>query len=162
MKETSITRASLGIFWQGEEVDGFTLYGYWPQASVPPPTLDSEASPTLDHKAMKLAGEQWTVWLWDIRVHSWPDEDRWPSLVMGFLEQLLTAGASVAWCATEGAFAEPPYLFDPQRMPTGVWAARTKQGEVFGPPHLGRPFKTLADGDLIRLRSAAGMGPCVA
>jgi hypothetical protein len=160
------TRQALGIFWQVaelagfEELDGFTVYAYWPRGLVPPPALDLGRWPKVESRVHRLFGEDWTVWQWDIRVHSWPAAALWRSLVLGTLDQLLDAGAAVAWCAVEGAFADPPALFEPRHMSDGVWAARIKdQGGVFQPSGLDEPFETLTDEQLARLRQAAGLAP---
>jgi hypothetical protein len=155
------TRESLGIFWQGAEADGFTVYGYWPRAAQPNPQLAFDGWSDVDHKISKLYGDEWTVWFWDVRIRTWPVANRWPSLVNGLLEQLLRAEAVVAWCATEGSFVDPPCLFEPHRTERTVWTARTGRGDAFGPPDLEGPFNTLTDDELVTLRVAAGMGPCV-
>ena len=157
MKNVSLTRDSLGIFWQGNEVDGFTFYGYWAIPGVPEPQIDFDAWPNTQTKASKLVGDRWTVWLWDVRVQVWPDAAVWRDAVMGLLEQVLSGGAAVAWCGIEGAFADPPSLFTPEAMSEGVWAARTSHGDTFNPPDLRESFKTLTIADLSKLRSAAGL-----
>lgn len=159
MTHLSTTRESLGIFWQGEEADGFTVYGYWPRGGVTQPALDLGAWPSVESSVFRLVGDDWTVWAWDVHIHSWPAADRWRSLVVGTLDQLVNAGATVAWCAVEGAFADPPSLFDPKHMSDGVWTARIDgPGGVFEPPGLDEPFAKLTDEQLIRLRRAAGLG----
>lgn len=153
----STTRQSLGVFWQGEEVDGFTLYSYWHGDSAPEPALDLRAWQNVESRAFRLAGEHWTVWAWDVRLHSWPAATHWRNLVLGTLDQLVTAGATVAWCGLEGAFADPPALFDPRRMSNGVWAARFDGQGVFEPPGLDEPFAKITDEQLVILRQAAGL-----
>jgi hypothetical protein len=151
------TRDSLGIFWQGDEVDGFTFYGYWVQPGVRQPQIKFDAWPNVQTKASNLVGDRWTVWLWDVRMHAWPQESAWRSLVMDLLDQVLRGGAVVAWCGIEGAFADPPSLFTAQAMSDGVWAARTIHGDTFNPPDLRESFKTLTIADLNKLRFAAGL-----
>jgi hypothetical protein len=149
----------LGIFWQGEEAAGFTIYGFWPQGRVLQPALDLGAWPSVESRVFRLAGDDWTVWACDVRIHSWPAAARWRSLVLGTLNQLLNAGATVAWCALEGAFADPPGLFEPKHMSDGVWTARINgQDGIFGPPGLDEPFVKLTDEQLITFRRAAGLG----
>lgn len=166
MIDRPTTRQCLGILWQSEdqdgveEQDGFTVYGYWPRGLVPPPALNLAAWPKVESRTFRLFGEDWTVWAHDIRVHSWPAAALWRSLVLGILNQLLDAGAAVAWCGVEGAFADPPALFDPRRMPDGVWAARMSGHESgFQPPGLDEPFEKLTDEQLAMLRRAAGLEP---
>lgn len=161
VKNESTTRESLGVFWKGEEVDGFTLYGYWPASSVPAPTVGFDGWPLgTEHKISRLVGESWTVWVWDVKVSSWPSVGRWRRLVTGLLDQLIASKALVAWGASEGTFVDPPCLFDPRRTGNGVWTARSNQGDAFDPSDLDGAFRTLTSQELVKLRTAVGMGPC--
>jgi hypothetical protein len=154
------TRHSLGLFWHGEEADGFTIYGYWPGHHETQPSLNFAHWPDVETKTSRLGGRDWTVWLWDVRVHKWPEAPQWRSAVLDPLAQLLGVGARVAWCGLEGGFVDPPGLFDPLRMAGGVWAARVSGADgIFEPPGLDAPFTALTDDQLTRLRQAAGFGP---
>jgi hypothetical protein len=82
----STTRESLGIVWKGEEVDGFTIHGYWPRAAVHCPRLSFDGWPDADHQTAKLFGNNWTVWLWDVNVRTWPNGDHWRQLVADLLQ----------------------------------------------------------------------------
>lgn len=146
------TQESLGIFWEGEEVDGFTLYGFWPQDEILRPELILPGG--VETKSTALRGPGWSVWLWDIRVLEWPSPNEWTSFVREFLEQLTKQGAVVAWCGLEGMFVDPPELFDPSEMSGGVWAACLSPDTYFGPPALCERFEPLTDESLMMLRSA--------
>ena len=41
----SKTRDSLGIFWEGEEVDGLRVYGFWPREVAAPPEFRADLWP---------------------------------------------------------------------------------------------------------------------
>jgi len=112
-----LTQDSLGIFWEGEEVPGIAVYGYYSPVNLQEPQFPSEAWPpgTL-WSPWALHGENWIIWVWDIRVDQWPRNDRWREAIAITLGALRTSGARVAWCGVNGIFAEPPHLFDPARM----------------------------------------------
>jgi hypothetical protein len=145
------TRYALGIFYEGEEVDGFTMYGYWPREQIVPSKLELEYLGDLQFKFSRLAGSSWTVGVWDVPIQIWPTADVWPHFVQGALHQILRSGALVSWCAVEGSFVDPPNLFDPQFMSAGVWAACTADGLQLGPPALDAPLEFLSDDQLLRL-----------
>jgi hypothetical protein len=147
------TRYSLGIFSDGEEVDGFTMYAYWPREQIVPTKLELKDSADWETKFSRLGGNSWTVGVWDIRIRKWPSSDHWRPFILSALHQVLKSGSLASWCAVEGAFADPPNLFDPQFMSGGVWAASTSDGLQFGPPALDAPFETLTDEQLRTLQS---------
>ena len=152
--QVSKTRDSLGIFWEGEEVDGLTAYGFWPrEVAVPPESPTDLWPPDATIGPWKLWGERWTVWLWDVRVRSWPVASEWVRVVSSTLETLRAAGADVAWCGVEGCFVDPPALFDPMRMANGVWACRTAGGLVFAPPALESEMRYLGYDELARVHA---------
>src|SRR5262245_7163002 len=111
MTEQRLTRMALGIFWEGEEVAGITVYGFWPSQHVPAHSFPSTVWPpgTLVHTS-KLSGPGWTVWLWDIRVSQWPPSTAWQETIRQTQQAMIAAGARVAWCGLEGFFADPPDL----------------------------------------------------
>lgn len=160
MTETTPTTAkSLGIFWEGEEVDGVTIYGYWHGSKPEPPKLDLPEWPAAQARPSRLEGPSWTVWLWDIRVDEWPEPPRWRDAVQRTLRRVMASGAEVAWCGLEGMFVEPPGLFDPVEMSGGVWAAVDKAGHTFGPPMLDAAFRPLNDQQLSTLRANVKTDP---
>jgi hypothetical protein len=152
MKGMPTTSGSLGIFWEGEEVDGVTIYGYWTGLKPAPPRVELSELPGAEAKPSRLDGSGWTVWLWDIRIQEWPDRRHWQGAIQGLLRQVMKGGAHVAWCGLEGMFVEPPGLFDPCEMSGGVWAAADKAGHMFGPPALDDAFLPLNDEQLSILR----------
>lgn len=131
------TRDSLGIFWDGEEVEGALFYGLWVGDILSPTTFPFGLWPSdTEVRPRRLWGEGWTVWLWEVRIRSWPSEGQWKEIICGTLEALLSAGARISWCAVEGCFVDPPNLFDPIAMSDGVWSCRSKGGTSVAAPAL--------------------------
>ena len=139
----AITRHSLAIFSEGEEVDGFTLYAYWPREQIVSAKFKVGQANDFHVRGSSVRGPGWTVGVWDIQVRKWPSAVEWPAFIQNALQGALSLGSVVSWGATEGAFVDPPDLFDPQSMPTGVWVARTHYGYSFGPPGLDSPIEFL-------------------
>lgn len=155
MTTHSFTRDALGIFWDGEEVPGITLYGLWPNVVKPEePRFPEDAWPSeTEWRASWLFGLGWWVHIWDIRIAVWPTSAAWMDVVCTALQALRAGGATVAWGGLEGRFADPPSLFDPAEMSEGVWIAVDVEGNTYGPPHLDAPFTTVSDATLLLLRS---------
>lgn len=143
----------LGIFWDGEEIDGFTVYGYWRDNESSRPELD--LTDGMHQKTSRIHGAGWTIGIWDLKVERWPTSDSWGQSIRAMLSQLIENGAVVAWCGTEGMFVEPPELFSPGEISGGVWAAATKS-KVWGPPELEDAFEPLSDEQLVELQQLVG------
>ncbi|RME57009.1 hypothetical protein D6779_09585 [Candidatus Parcubacteria bacterium] len=138
------TRESLGIFWNGEEVDGLLVYGLWVGEVTKPPRITFDHwPPGTEAKARRLFGADWTIWLWEIRIVQWPSSSAWSELVKSLLNQIVDADAIVAWAGLEGMFVEPPDLFHKDKMGGGVWAAVLPSRRQFGIPGLDEPFQPL-------------------
>ena len=147
------TRDSLGIFWNGEEVDGLLVYGLWHGDVIASPAIPLDDWPSsTEEKVRRLFGEGWTVWMWEIRVLGWPGPAHWVEFVTAILRAITGAGAAVSWAGLEGMFVEPPDLFRPEEMSGGVWAAMLASGEFFPPPRLDDEFRPLDDATLRRLQ----------
>jgi hypothetical protein len=157
----SNTEDSLGVLWhedgqQGhEEVNGITVYGFWPRSAVPAPTLTVDGWPPGTEAAPPYAISDvgWTVWLWDVRVPSWPRKEVWLATVRQTLAQVTQAGATVAWCALDEAYTSPPGLFDPVLMEGFVWAALTSDGAFICHAKLGEPCVRLDSNELSKLHA---------
>lgn len=147
----------LGIFWDGEEVDGVTFYSIcdpsicclaefpleiWPEGTEVRPSL--------------LSGDGWLVHLWDVRVPDWRTVMCWKELVGRTLGSVLVDGCSVAWLALEECFVDPPDLFLPEFMSGGVLAVVTQQGFSVAPADLDEPLTALSDQEMLIVRSHAG------
>jgi hypothetical protein len=155
-EKSPLTEQSLGVFWSGEEVDGITAYGYWHQLPPMEPIFPRDLWPAgTEFKRAKLSGDGWIVILWDIAIRRWPSPEDWEDVLQRTLQRMCEAGARVAWCGIEGAFAEPPGLFDPARMSGGVYAAYTPGFGFLNTAHLREPFRTLSDNDLLTIRAEA-------
>lgn len=149
------TRESLGVFWNGEEVDGLLVYGLWRGEVTEPPRITfDDWPPGTEAKVRRLFGADWTIWLWEVRIVQWPSSAAWAELVRSLLTQIVGAGAIVGWAGLEGMFVEPPGLFARDEMSGGVWAAMLSSGKQFGIPGLDEPFQPLDDHALGELRSA--------
>lgn len=150
------TRDALGIFWDGEEVEGALFYGLWAGERLTTPRFPVDLWPsTTEVRPRRLWGEGWTVWLWEVRIRSWPAEDDWRRAVSGTLEELLSAGAGISWCAVEGCFLDPPNLFDPVSMGECLWGCQSNGGISVPVPALEGNFNYVSNGILADLRSEA-------
>jgi len=148
----STTRDSLGIFWNGEEVDGILMYSFWRQWKENAPQFPQQLwPPDSELKTRKLFGESWTVWQSEMRLVTWPSCEAWKSVVSNTLQSMRVQGAIIAWCGLEGAFADPPQLFSPSAMSGGVWVCLDQNGTLFGPPALDDDFQPLSDEILRKL-----------
>ena len=82
-----ITEMSLGIFWNGEEVEGITVYGFFRGRKTSAPALDEAIwDGNIEIKTSKLFDDMWTIWLWDIRIHIWPNKTNWFDVVKATLQ----------------------------------------------------------------------------
>jgi hypothetical protein len=150
------TRDALGVFWDGEEVEGALFYVLWAGEILTPPTFPLGLWPSATEvRPRRLWGDGWTVWLWEVRIRSWPAEDEWQGLINRTLGELLSAGAAISWCAVEGCFVDPPNLFDPTTMSDGVWSCQSKAGTSVPPLALEGEFRYVSSRVLARLQGEA-------
>lgn len=154
MKE-ALTEESLGIFFSGSEVDGISAYGYFDDQERPQDLIPIDFWPsTTVFKEFFLQGEGWFVVGKDIVVTEWPPAQEWSKLIRRTLQTFIRAGARVAWCGLEGHFADPPDLFNPDQMGSGVWAALTSTGSFYLKAQLGKRFAVLEDRVIAELGEA--------
>lgn len=150
------TRDRLGIFWQGEEGDGILVYGYWKSSSATEPEFPRDVwNAYVDWRPRRLAGADWTVWMWEIRINQWPPSTRWHDMIQVLLAAMQSGGSAVSWCGLEGFFVDPPGLLSPAKMSGGAWAAMAADGTSYGPPPLEGPFDPLSDDVLNKLHRLA-------
>jgi hypothetical protein len=136
-----LTKESLGIFWDGEEMDGVMCYAFWGDAHRSAPRFPSEIWPSDARVQMRrLYGDGWVVWEWDIRLNTWPVLDAWDKIVMRTLARMREEGAVVSWFGIEGCFADPPSLFKMSEMGAGVWACVSRGGIECHPSGLDEEF----------------------
>lgn len=149
-----LTDNSLGIFWQGEEVNGVIAYGYWKGHIREEPRFPQQAwnEGTL-YRTSRLRGEGWEVCLWDVRVLHWSFPQSWEDTLKATLTAMMDAGAKVAWCGLEGFFVDPPDLFKPGVMSGSVYATMSAEYGFQCSAHMGLPFKALPDEDLEKLQA---------
>lgn len=140
------TRDALGVSWDGEAAAGALFYGLWAGEILSPPTFSPGVWPSDAEVRPRIWwGEHWTAWLWEVRIRSWPAEDQWARVVGTTLEELVSAGAAVSWCAVEGGFVEPPGLFDPSAMSRCVWSCQSQRGTSAAAPALEGEFGYVSD-----------------
>ena len=145
----TVTEKSLGIFWDGEEVDGVTIYGLFLGQRSDYPVPPSEVWPkNCEFSTSKLFGDDWTVFIWDVRIKKWPDRHEWISTVKKTLKKMIAHGAYISWCGLEGSFVDPPNLFKSEFMSEGVWAVCTDENFFVCEAYIGEIFKTLSDATL--------------
>ena len=150
------TRDAIGIFWDGEEVDGALFYGLWAGERRPSPSFPLGLwPPTTEVRSRRLWGDGWTVWMWELRIRVWPTANEWQTVVNRSLEEVVSSGAGVSWCAVEGCFVDPPALFDPDAMSEGVWACRSRGGIAVSAPPLQEEFTYVPSNVLADLRAEA-------
>jgi hypothetical protein len=98
----------------------------WPEAGC----LSADTwigGPTVDE--FVLHGNAWEILACDVPILVWPTVDGMAAAVRVSLAALIEAGCAVAWVGAEGLpFCDPPQLFDPGCMSTGVLALMTAQG----------------------------------
>ncbi|HYX37137.1 MAG TPA: hypothetical protein VE954_28885 [Oligoflexus sp.] len=153
------TEESLGIFWRGDEVDGITLYAYGPGAELEDPSqalADLGLQDFTFKQATKLSGDSWTVHVLDVKVSRWPSAAQWPATIQRLLRALLGTKAQVAWAGLDEIFAEPPSLFDPEKMQGGVWAALLANGHFSLAAQLGQPMVTLPREEMLTIQKYLG------
>ncbi len=149
-----LTEESLGIYWKGEEVDGIMVYGYWKGKTNTEPSFPVSIWPEgTEFSTFHLYGDDWDAWLWEIPIYHWPQAEEWEDLIRKTLQGLNQSGAKIAWCGIEGHFADPPYLFDPKEMAGGVYAAYAKEFGFKCTAHIGKPFSTLTNDELLKLKA---------
>ncbi len=150
-------REVLTVYWDGEEAAGFIVFALGGPNQQRPcvlPGLDWTEEP--DVRPSALAGEQWKVAAWYIRVAAWPTPQVFRNSMRRVLCALVEEGYSVAWIGIDGSFVDPPELFIPESMSGGVLAACSKATGFLAGVDLDQPLRALADHEMLRLREASG------
>lgn len=144
-----LTERNLGVFWDGDEVDGVLCYGLWRDHIAAEPLFPRVVWPQhTECRPWHLAGDGWIILLWTIRMAKWPLPGEWESTLRRTLQCFHDQGAVIGWCGIEGRFVEPPLLFEPDEMSGGVYAASTADGWFRCAARLGSRFEALSDEDL--------------
>ncbi len=145
------------VFVDGEEREGFILYGLWGSAVPPvdPIQLGSAPGDTCEVRRFVLFGEGWRICLFEFSFRELEEYWRAVEGVDGALRELVGSGAQVAWLGSEGLpFADPPDLFTAEWMEGGVLLALTADGQQLG--RVGRAgFEPLANAEMGRLEVIA-------
>ncbi len=150
-------REDLVIYWDGEEVAGFTVHALRRRSRIEIPRLHPvrwvrDAA----IKSSALHGKHWEVCVWDVRIEVWPRAADFAEAIQQVLYGLIGDGFAVAWIGLEGYIADPPLLFAPQAMSGGVLAACSDQTGFLSVLDLDAPLQTLSDVELGALREASG------
>lgn len=151
----------LTVFWKGDEMPGIICYGYWPGLTQPVVLFPDSAWP--DGTAIsdtwlhnwQDGDSDWRVLRRDIMTPEWPAHDDWLDCVRKTLDCIVRAGALIAWCATEGHFADPPELFRSEQMEGGMWAVCGRELPFECSAELGKPFKALPLSTVLAVQAAA-------
>lgn len=150
-------REVMDVVVNGSIRAGISVYGLRPPQGGNIPPFPSDYWPNeLEMNAHRLTGEQWEVLNWDVVLIEWPRGPAWRAAVRRTFSALIGYGCVVAWLGSEGFFCDPPGLFDPDCMTTGVLAALTADGEFVCRVDPDEPLRTLSDEEMLRLRDAAG------
>lgn len=152
-----IARDSLVIVVDGEEVPGLIFYGLSAPGVRRPGGFPSSRWPSAPEVVeFLLYGESWEVATWEMPVVIWPTGDQFVAAVRSTLLAMLDTGCRVAWVGAEGvAFCDPPRLFDPVCMSTGVLAWMTDDGAFDCPLDPDLPIASADDECLLVLRRHA-------
>jgi len=142
----TLTENSLGIFWNGEEVSGITIYGYFEGKNDLLSFFDESIwNHEIQLKSNTIRGDNWVVGILDIKVNKWPNTSAWPKVIQKSLMEYTNKGAVVSWAAFEGFFAEPPRLLDPKYMSGGVWAIYSNIDGFYCSAQLGKKIEIISD-----------------
>lgn len=146
------TRECLGIIWEGADEVGINAYALLSDARLKEIEFSLRGWPgDAATKCLPMHGTGWTVFRYLVRLPTLPPADRWRVLVANSLRQLVAEGSLIAWCGMEGAFWDPPYLFEPSKMPCSVWACCSASGIEVEPPGLDDSFGYVGRDVLIKL-----------
>lgn len=116
------TKSCLTLFWNGSEAPGMMFYAYPQRREPQSPEFPSHLWPAnSENKRFILTGEEWVVWMWELRLPSWPAD--WTDVVNKTLVELVGHGDGIAWCGLEGGFLDPPDLLDPSLLEDSIYAA---------------------------------------
>lgn len=133
------TKGSLGIFWTlvddsgdcyQDEVPGLIFYGYGSGDLGRQPvdnrcTFEAIWNGCADVRFRDWDGDRMSNMSAEVKIHSWPDEAEWSSLVRRSLEWFVDGGAAVSWCGSE--LSSPSLgVFSPVQGCGSVYAAYSK------------------------------------
>lgn len=149
-----LTREVLGIYWNSTfgDVDGQTFYLFSKSLDYISPEFPTFLWPEkTESKKHKLFGDDWVIWLWDVKFSTPPEE--WKKVTKDTLSYFIKYNAKISWCGLDGYFSEPPELFDPNEMSGGVYAALTPDDLFICHTDLHTEYRPLTDDELIFLKS---------
>lgn len=146
-------RNQLRIFFQGDEVPGFIVYGLAPRDTFVD-GVQLRLAPAVEQVRQNLLhGEWWAIQLCEVAISEWPSQQRWPKLLEQSLREMVDKGAKLAWIGAEGLpFADPPWLFSAEAMSGGVLAWMASDGSAHVDADLDSPISPVGDDELDALR----------
>jgi hypothetical protein len=147
------TKDILKIYWDNEfgEVNGQTFYLFSNKINYESPEFPLSFWPkNTNTKKHKLFGDDWVVWLWDVKFSKSPCG--WKNVTRSTLSFFIDSGAEVSWCGLDGCFCDPPMLFDPNQMSTGIYAALTKEKNFFCHTEFNGNYEDIKMDELLILR----------
>lgn len=146
------TRDILSIYWDSNlgEVEGQTFYLYSDNIHYQLPEFPFNLWPkSTETKSHKLFGDNWIVWLWDVKFSDIPNN--WKDLTKKTLTFFFEKNSIISWCGLDGYFVDPPDLFDPNLMSNGIYAAIGSDGVFICHSDLDDKFEALTDHELLIL-----------
>lgn len=150
----SLTRESLTVVVDGEEVPGLIFYGLGGRDDMRPVRFPTEAwvaRPDVDE--FTLHGEAWRIAGWELPIVIWPNAARFTEAVHRTLTAIIDSGCRVAWVGAEGLpFCDPPELFDSACMSGGVLAWMTDDGAFVSSLDPDGPLEPVSDEQSLALR----------
>ncbi|MGW6199687.1 hypothetical protein ACWF0M_26285 [Kribbella sp. NPDC055110] len=152
-----LARDSLVVVVDGDEVPGLTIYGLARRGGWGPVVFPAHVwfgEPEVDE--FVLRGDAWEIPTWDLPILVWPTADGMEAALRVSLAAVIESGCAVAWVGAEGLpFCDPPQLFDPGCMSTGVLAWMTAQGQLECALDPNEPISPISDQQLSMLRQYA-------
>jgi hypothetical protein len=148
------TKNILNIYWDSNlgEISGQTFYLYSNDINYSLPKFPFELWPKLtEAKSHKLFGENWVIWLWDVKFSEIPNN--WKKITEDTLRFFFEKNSIISWCGLGGYFIDPPDLFDPKEMSNGVYAVVDANGVFICHSDLDSKYEALTDNELLMLHN---------
>ncbi len=148
-------REQLTVFYAGEEAPGLAFYSLC-EADTVQFDFPSEKIPYFSAaEDFVLHGPGWRVFMWEVVVEGWAEGSALASALVAVLNHLNERGGRVSWIGRANLFCDPPELFSPSCMSTGVLLAADNSGRVYGHLDPDRPMQPLDDATMLELRHVA-------
>lgn len=145
-------REVLGVYWNSAmgDVDGQTFYAYSNDTRFTQPEFPSLIWGDVDVKSQRLFGDDWVVWLWDIKFNNPPTD--WLTKTERTLLYFIDNHSTASWCGLDGGFSEPPGLFDADEMSQGIYAAMGRDKAFICHTDFNDDYAEITRDELIKLK----------